>query len=166
MIEGNPSSFAKLQENRPNVIALGEAVCPEGVGSVTFAAAGTVFSGDMSAYSEGFKARWSQHIGSDTIEVPCRPISAMFRQHGVTQIDFWSLDVEGAELKVLETMDFEAVHVKVMIVEQDRDAPPEFSQAIAVELTNGNMCEISPSNIPRSTLWVNRASKFVDRCTD
>jgi hypothetical protein len=53
------------------------------------------------------------------VDVLCRPLSAMLDEHGVTRINFFSLDVEGAELKVLETFDFEKVKIDVLMVETD-----------------------------------------------
>ena len=36
---------------------------------------------------------------------------------------FFSLDVEGAELEVLQTLDFTAFHVSVLVIEQDGGNP-------------------------------------------
>ncbi len=38
---------------------------------------------------------------------------------GVDTIDLWTLDVEGGELSVLETVDFERLRVGVLVVETD-----------------------------------------------
>ena len=53
------------------------------------------------------------------VEVPCRPLSAMLEEYGVTRINFFSLDVEGAELKVLETFNFDKVKIDVLMVEAE-----------------------------------------------
>jgi hypothetical protein len=37
----------------------------------------------------------------------------------IRHIDFWSLDVEGSELKVLETVDFHRTHIDVIIAESE-----------------------------------------------
>jgi len=57
-----------------------------------------------------------------TVDVPCRPISAILHEAGVTHIDFFSLDVEGAELKVLQTFDFN-ISVGIWLVELDGSNP-------------------------------------------
>jgi hypothetical protein len=39
--------------------------------------------------------------------------------HGATRINFFSLDVEGAELKVLQTFDWSKVKIDVLMVEAE-----------------------------------------------
>lgn len=41
------------------------------------------------------------------------------RRYGVNEIDFWSLDVEGGELDVLQSIDFTKLSVGVLMVETD-----------------------------------------------
>lgn len=48
--------------------------------------------------------------------VPCQPLATILKRYGVTQIDFFSLDVEGSELIVLQTMDWR-VKVHVFLIE-------------------------------------------------
>lgn len=44
-----------------------------------------------------------------TVDVPCEPLSSLMARHGLASADFLSLDVEGAEGKVLETVDIHAL---------------------------------------------------------
>ena len=48
------------------------------------------------------------HKGKDiqVIQVPSRRLDDILHDAGITHIDFWSLDVEGAEYEVLQTMDW------------------------------------------------------------
>lgn len=46
-----------------------------------------------------------------------RPFSELFATHGFKQIDFLSIDVEGAELQVLQSIDFRAVRVRLIAIE-------------------------------------------------
>eukprot|EP00953_Heterococcus_sp_UTEX-ZZ885_P039399 20192-Heterococcus_DN1.PRE.7 len=136
--EGNPSNFELLKLNRPNTINIGEAICAEGMNTVTFSAKPGAVAGDVTQMSKEFHKQWDQENGNKTVTVPCRPLSAMLKQHGVTHIDFFSasfsmlavrcatvvlmvhsLDVEGAELTVLKTIDFSNVHIEVLIWEKD-----------------------------------------------
>lgn len=49
--------------------------------------------------------------------------SPIERRFGVDTIDLWTLDVEGGELSVLQTVDFERLRVGVLVVETDGAAP-------------------------------------------
>ena len=56
-------------------------------------------------------------------ELQCTPLSAILREAGVAHVDYFSLDVEGAELIVLQTIDWSAVTFGVLMVELDGKAP-------------------------------------------
>ncbi len=58
-----------------------------------------------------------------TIAVHCGPLSGPLKQLGIRRIDFWSLDVEGSELAVLETVDFDAVRIDVIMAESENNLP-------------------------------------------
>ena len=49
--------------------------------------------------------------------VPCGPLGDWFSALRLTTIDFFSLDVEGAELVVLQTLNWEALTIGVLLVE-------------------------------------------------
>jgi hypothetical protein len=53
------------------------------------------------------------------VRVPCKTFGEVFRESGVQSIQLFSLDVEGAELDVLQTMDW-TVPVQLWIIEQDK----------------------------------------------
>jgi hypothetical protein len=43
----------------------------------------------------------------------------MLEEYGVTRINFFSLDVEGAKLMVLETFDFDKVKIDVLMIDAE-----------------------------------------------
>ena len=47
----------------------------------------------------------------------CFPFNAMMNALGVTHIDYFSLDIEGPELQVLKTINFDRVSIDVMTIE-------------------------------------------------
>eukprot|EP01065_Artemidia_motanka_P043588 TRINITY_DN6065_c2_g1_i1.p1 TRINITY_DN6065_c2_g1~~TRINITY_DN6065_c2_g1_i1.p1 ORF type:complete len:429 (+),score=103.50 TRINITY_DN6065_c2_g1_i1:70-1356(+) len=49
-------------------------------------------------------------------EIPCRPVGELIRKAGLKHVDLFSLDVEGAELEVLQTMDW-SIPVRVFVIE-------------------------------------------------
>ncbi|XP_050725013.1 protein Star-like [Eriocheir sinensis] len=62
--------------------------------------------------------------GKKDVKVISVPFFSIFLALNVTQIDFLSLDLEGAELQVLKTVPWEKVRVRVMCVECNKVRPP------------------------------------------
>ena len=56
-------------------------------------------------------------------------------RYGITYVDFWSLDVEGAELEVLKTVDFNKFLAGVIVIELD-GSYPEKDEQIRILLTS------------------------------
>ena len=59
------------------------------------------------------------------VPVQCFPIYSILLALGRTEVDYFSLDVEGAELDVLKTIPFDKVNIKVLSVEYFHDAEGE-----------------------------------------
>lgn len=57
------------------------------------------------------------HEGSTVSTVYCFPLHTILKAIGQTTVDFFSLDVEGAEPYVLKGIDFEKVDIKVLSIE-------------------------------------------------
>ncbi|CAC5391422.1 unnamed protein product [Mytilus coruscus] len=55
--------------------------------------------------------------GKDIVDVQCFPFYSIMKALNVTQVDFLSLDVEGAELQVLKTIPFRKIDIDMMTVE-------------------------------------------------
>jgi hypothetical protein len=59
----------------------------------------------------------SSSIPPGTAIVQCFPLFSLLAALNVTQVDYFSLDVEGSELSVLETIPFHKLRIKVISVE-------------------------------------------------
>jgi len=116
LIEGQPETYKMLRRNRPRSLALGTAVCPQH-GFVNFTQhAGSAVAGITSLMGGSHLRRW--RIGAKAqVAVPCGPLGDWLKLLGVRHIDFFSLDVEGAELMVLNTIDWGALTVRVLLSE-------------------------------------------------
>ena len=102
LIEANPINFQKVVKNRPwGSINVEAVVCHAGE-SVEFA--GKENTGRISHKVNG---------GSQ----PCTPLQHILDIHNIRHIDFFSLDVEGAEMAVLETIDFRGTSISVFMIE-------------------------------------------------
>lgn len=76
--------------------------------------------------SEGFRKAWygtADVMPQGAEVVPCVALGSILQTFGVSHIDFFSLDVEGAELQVLNTLDLKVLHINVIVIEQDGSNP-------------------------------------------
>ena len=114
LIEGHPVNFHKMARARPGALNLGIAVCREH-GLANFSERAGVASGINSEMDSFHRKHF--HIGSLVRRVPCGPLGDWFTALRLRTIDFFSLDVEGAELVVLQTLNWEALTIGVLLVE-------------------------------------------------
>ena len=62
---------------------------------------------------------WIKHKGfhKDDITVQCFPLYSLLLALNQTNVDYFSLDIEGDELHVLKTIPFDKLRIEVMTVE-------------------------------------------------
>jgi FkbM family methyltransferase len=118
LAEGHPALFAQLRKNRPHSLSLGMAVCPTHT-TANFTRRASVTSGILSQIDAHHLRRFRIPSSGPnaTIPVPCAPLGDWLGLLRVGHVDLFSLDVEGAELLVLETLDWSRFSVGLMIVE-------------------------------------------------
>ena len=119
LVEANPMNFEQLEKNRPNAQNVHAAVCP-GEKGVEF-----IWTSDKWGKSatggvkedmfEGHQNAWVRP-DHNTETVPCRTWGELFKASGITHVDIFVIDVEGAELTVLSVMDW-SVTVDYFIIE-------------------------------------------------
>lgn len=54
-------------------------------------------------------------VGEET--VPCKALGDLLDRHGIRHVDIFSLDVEGAEIFVLEGLDLDRTHISYLLIE-------------------------------------------------
>ena len=64
-----------------------------------------------------FKAKWGKSWQGN-VSVPGAPLYEVFTLLGIDHLDLFVLDVESAELKVLQTIDFARIHIDVIATEE------------------------------------------------
>ena len=138
LLEPNPSSFAMVRRGRPGALAVRAAVCRE-PGQVTFAvrfgAEGmqstptggveSVLRSQLGGRMVGLSGRNKTNNGPakwlrgavTRFQVPCAPMRQVFNGLLVERLDVFFLDVEGSELATLQSIDFGAVSIGVLVVE-------------------------------------------------
>lgn len=119
LIEGHPVNAADLVKNRGQSgrnIIVSEAVCSS-AGNVTYLGKPGATAGMQDAMDKQYLKAWSSRGRfGNAFTVSCRPIREMIRAAKLREIHFFSLDVEGAELIVLRTMDW-SIPVHVWMIE-------------------------------------------------
>ena len=66
----------------------------------------------------------SKHVST----VQCFPFTSIVFALGNPIIDFFSLDVEGAELEILKTVNFDLIRIRVLLVEVAHGSKEEIKQ--------------------------------------
>lgn len=103
-----------------------------------------------------FKEAWHKN-DNETTSVPCGPIGLYLTAIGITHIDFFSLDVEGGELSVLLTMNWD-IQVHYLLVENNPNTPKVTSllQSHGFRVQDFNHCSLGITDCSNNTLYVNK----------
>jgi FkbM family methyltransferase len=123
LIEASPANYGKLQQQRKTQIVINAAVCDE-VRTVHYMESGdTAVRGIVEFMAPSFVSQWHTSYRPEQIDqfpsIPCVPLDLLLGLYGFRHINFFSLDVEGAELQVLRALDFSAISFDVLVVEAD-----------------------------------------------
>ena len=119
-IEAAPSSYARLARNRPRQLNAHVAVCeqPQAVHYVEGPRAAA--NGILEFMSPAFLSTWHRAVNVSALPVvSCLPLSTVLSALAVSHVNLFVLDVEGAELKVLRSIDFSRLSFDVIVVEAD-----------------------------------------------
>lgn len=137
LIEGAPTQGELLSKSRggnPRNHIFREAACSK-KGTLTMAGDGAPMAGTLDEMSDTEKETWGLEQAKK-VEVPCEPLSSMLKTANASKLALFILDVEGAELLVLKTMDWN-VEVCVWVVEMD-GLNPEKDQGVEDLLAKHN----------------------------
>jgi len=149
LIEPTESQFKKMVSNRPNCICYNYAISYDESESTMI---GDHATAGLSSYmTDSFKQ--SHHTHSTTFSVKSIPLSTILKKEDVKYIDFLSIDVEGAELVVLETFDFN-LPTYVICIELDGHNK-EKDEKCRTLLSNQGFALASRFSI--NEFWVNRS---------
>jgi FkbM family methyltransferase len=120
LIELSPVSFTALQKNRPNELAtINAAVCDERR-MLHYVDTLQAVNGVWEFAADNFKKKWWSGITiNQTTPVECVPLRDIIDKHAgnLSYFDFFSLDVEGAEFEVLQSLDYSKIAFGIIVVE-------------------------------------------------
>jgi FkbM family methyltransferase len=124
MIELMKNNFDKLVRNRQSEIAtINAGVCdvPRTL-HYTDNAIGPAVGGIYEFSTQSFRERWWKNISLDSPsvhEIECNTLDSLLLRHAPENVffDFFSLDVEGAEFAVLQSVDWKRIGFGIIFVE-------------------------------------------------
>ena len=114
LVEAAPHLFRKLVRERPSTVAIGSAICPAH-SMVSFSRSRVQLSITRRKLTLGPPSR--RRLRSSNM-VPCGPLGDYLALLDIKNITFFSLDVEGFELQVLRSIDWERLEIAAMVVEE------------------------------------------------
>ncbi|XP_033762185.1 uncharacterized protein LOC117343792 [Pecten maximus] len=116
LIEGDPSNYAMLKSKHRKALTMNACLYPHTYPSeISFNKA---FNRGRAVHDDNVKT-WmaEQHLKPDTVQMQCFPLYSILLALNRTTVDFFSLDIEGDELGVLQTIPFDKVNIKMLTVE-------------------------------------------------
>ena len=66
-----------------------------------------------------YEIRHPDNKGHEIIEVKTEKLNDILNKYDITNIDFLSIDTEGSELSILETIDFDKINIDVITIEDN-----------------------------------------------
>lgn len=133
-VEPIPEVFERLRANRKCMAVNGCVAARRGRASFQVLSG---YSEMLSGLVETYDSRHQERIALElevrggsrrTITVDCFPLSDLLEQARIRHVDYLNVDTEGAELRVLKSLDFDEVSVSIIGVENNYGDPgvPEF----------------------------------------
>ena len=147
LIEANPTNFAILQRSGRRATMVHAAVCKD-IPSITMTLQGGPAAGDVRKLSRRQLRRFN---ASQTVEVPCRTLTEIMATAGLASADFLSLDVEGSEDKVLETVD-PAVFGTVLVEVEGKS--PEVNDRVHTQLVRAALKPAASIGVQNSRVYM------------
>ncbi len=133
-IEPMPVYFEQLKKNRTCVCVQG-CIAPQ-AGTVEFLNVGgpsPMLSGVLSLYDPRHLERISNEVGwseekqmpanSEVIKVPSYRLTDLLEQYQMPHVDYLSIDTEGGELEILQSIDFKKYQIDFITVEDNYNDP-------------------------------------------
>jgi len=130
-IDPNPDVFQKLVANR-HCICENCAIAIEEKQMVYRKVTGHYLSEMLGGIVEFMDAEHIERINKEVathaeysiedIPVECKRLDKLLDKYSVDEIDYLSIDTEGAEYEILQSLDFDKLNIRLMSVERNKDS--------------------------------------------
>jgi len=124
-VEPIPSLYEKLAKNRQSITVNGCVAPRSGKGRFRVVTGySEMLSGLVDEYDPRHIERIERELDSHggeykDIEVNCYNFNELLESNGIFQVDFLSIDVEGAEYEILNSIEFDRIQISVICVENN-----------------------------------------------
>ena len=94
-----------------------------------------------------------------TMKIHCGPLSHPLSQLDIRHINFWSLDVEGSELATLQTVDWDAVQIDIIMAEAHSrlDNWLQMAREVRRYLKGKGYILMKSVTVPKSDIFVHKS---------
>ena len=126
VVEASPQLVGRIGETRSAKVIHAAVSDREGTAEFLEVTSGmTQMGGLLDHYpAEGLeRLRRSERHAETVVTVPATRLDTLLRAHGMKQIDYCSIDVEGAERAVLRSVDFDEFDIAALTIENNRNGP-------------------------------------------
>jgi hypothetical protein len=159
-IEPQPLSFARLEENRPDGLNIHAALCdlPTPLHYATHYPWPEV-GGIWEFMSEQHRSRFFSSMKDADIQslplISCSLLTPLLAFFNISHVNFWVLDTEGSELRILQTIDFSKLLIDVIAIEITGGADNEHGIAIRKLLKEKGFCYFGydPQDSEKMNIW-------------
>lgn len=158
-IEPSPTNYKNLIANRPKALNINAALCSQR--QIVHFADQRETSGILEFMPQTFIERFYPHLAGNTKQfnnypaIACIPMRDLLEAFNIRHIDFFVLDVEGAELEVVKSIDFSRVSFGVVAVETDGHNPEKDAEVIRY-FTQAGMTVVPGDKGGRNTWLMSR----------
>ena len=155
-IEGLPDNYSNYLMKLDNIISI-NAVIASYDGNITYYKKS--INGIHGIYDRG------EEYGTTTLNLPCYKLSTIMKNYKIKNIDILKIDVEGATLDLLKSLEDNLNDIKIMHIETEtysffkgqtlHDEVCIFLQNHNFELIDIIFTEITPNNFQSDSVWIN-----------
>jgi len=135
-VEPSPKVFESLQKNRLSSLKINAAIYDQS-GDQLFVEAERFSSILAAADTENLRRHFGNNLArveASVTLVPTMSLLQLVRHYKILEVDIIFIDVEGAELEVVSSMDWIKIAVKVVVIDSQKESIHKNQQVIDVML--------------------------------
>lgn len=165
LMDASVRNYELALTNRPDAVVLYGAVCASR-GVVRFLGEGP-WARAAEFVNPKVQAMMTAKGGEAAVpvSVPCEPLGDTLRRHGLRRVSLFSLDVEGSEWYVLDSLDLSVVSFDVLVMEQGASCTAgDGGNRCAALLRRSGYCLVEENVKSHNEYWVSEPALKARHC--